>query len=80
MAFYLGRSDLRSFRSKQTPELLAYLQSQPRVVVLFTHRHSMEALRQVLPPPLRLSDETPLFGSARPGADGWCYLAVVQRR
>jgi 4-amino-4-deoxy-L-arabinose transferase-like glycosyltransferase len=80
VSFYLGRADLRIYRSKETPNLLHYLERQPRVVVLFTHRNSLETLRQVLPAHLRLTDEKPLFGSARRGREGLCYLAVVQRR
>jgi hypothetical protein len=80
VSFYLGRADLRIYRSKETPNLLHYLERQPRVVVLFTHRNSLETLRQVLPAHLRLTDEKPLFGSARRGPEGLCYLAVVQRR
>jgi len=79
VSFYLGRDDLRNYRSKETPDLLHYLEKQPRVVVLFTHRHSLETLRQVLPAHLRISDEKPLFGSTRRGSEGLCYLAVVRR-
>jgi 4-amino-4-deoxy-L-arabinose transferase-like glycosyltransferase len=75
VAFYVGRSDFLNFRSKETPALLEFLQRQPRTVVLFTHRHSMHGLRQVLPPgQLVMTDETPLYDSARAGMDGWKYL------
>ncbi|MBL8794430.1 MAG: glycosyltransferase family 39 protein [Planctomycetia bacterium] len=75
VAFYVGRSDFLNFRSKETPALLEFLQKQPRTVVLFTHRHSMHGLRQVLPPgQLVMTDETPLYDSARAGLDGWKYL------
>ena len=80
VSFYLCRDDLRTFRSKQTPELIDYLQTQPRVVVLFAHRNSLEALRRVLPTQLRLTDEVPLCGSARPGPEGLCWMAVVRRK
>lgn len=79
VAFYLGRDDLRNYRSKQTPNLIRFMQKQPRTVILFTHRHSLEALRQVLPPDLRIHFETPLCASAKPGPEGLCFLAVVQR-
>ena len=52
VAFFLGRDDFRSYRSKQTPVMIQFLLEQPRTVILFTHRHSLEALRQVLPPAL----------------------------
>ncbi len=80
VAFYLGRDDFRSYRSKETPQLVTFLQRQPRSVVLFTHRHALETLRRVLPPALHLTDETPLCGSARPGPEGTLYLGVVQHR
>lgn len=79
VAFYLGRDDLRNFRSKETPALIRYLQERPRTVILFTHRHSLEALRPVLPAELRLTRETVLFGSAKPGPEGNCYMAIVER-
>jgi hypothetical protein len=71
VAFYLGRDDLRSYRSKQTPELLRFLQGQRRTVVVFTRDHSPEQLRQLLPPGMRLT---------RGPNTGFCSLAVVERR
>jgi 4-amino-4-deoxy-L-arabinose transferase-like glycosyltransferase len=49
VAFYTGRDDQRSFRSKQTPQLLQFLSGQRRTVVLCSHFHSLEQLRLVLP-------------------------------
>jgi hypothetical protein len=69
VAFYLGRSDLRNYRSKQTPLLLQQFDNNPRTVVLFSHRHSLEALRNVLPPHLRLVHATTL---------GLCDMAVIE--
>ncbi len=80
VAFYLGRDDLHIYRSKETPELISYLLTQPKAVVLFMHRHSLEALRQVLPAKLKLVEETPLCGSAKPGPEGICWMAVVRRQ
>lgn len=81
VSFYLGRDDLQNFRSKQTPSMIQQLLKQPRTVILFTHRHSLEALRQVLPPQLRLCAETPLSGSLRKGTSPeMCYMAIVERR
>jgi 4-amino-4-deoxy-L-arabinose transferase-like glycosyltransferase len=57
VAFYVGRDDLQSFRSKQTHLLLYFCQQRPRTVVLFTHRHSLEGLRHALTPDLRLVEE-----------------------
>ena len=95
MSFYLGRDDVRSFRSKQIDTLRDALQGQPRTVVLFTHRHSLRGLRQFLPPDLRLTSETRFALPRVPGlpeemvrsltslsgetAMGLCDLAVVER-
>jgi 4-amino-4-deoxy-L-arabinose transferase-like glycosyltransferase len=80
VSFYLGRNDLRSYRSKQTHLMIQYLLTQPRAVVLFMHRHSLETLRAALPNDLHLVREAPLFGSARSGPEGQCYLAIVERQ
>lgn len=80
VAFYLGRDDFRSYRSKDTPTMIQYLMKQPRTVILFTHRHSMDALRQVLPQALRLTGETQLSGSWRSYArPEYCFMAIVER-
>jgi 4-amino-4-deoxy-L-arabinose transferase-like glycosyltransferase len=75
LAFYLGRDDFRHYRSKDLPEFVQFLRQQPRTVVVCMHRHSLATLRQVLPADeLVLTDETPLFDSARAGLEGWRYL------
>jgi hypothetical protein len=79
-AFYLGRDDLHSFRSKEVTHLLLFMQQRPRTLVLFTHRHSLKALRSLMPADLQVTAEAPLFGSAKLGPEGECYLAVVERR
>jgi 4-amino-4-deoxy-L-arabinose transferase-like glycosyltransferase len=71
VAFYVGREDFRSYRSKETSQLIHFLRMQKRVTVLFSHRHSLEQLRQVLPPELNLVKSAPL---------GLCAMAVVERR
>ena len=71
VAFYLKRNDLRSYRSKQMPDLLHFLEKQPTTVVLFAHRHSLKQLQEVLPAGLCVMHTGPL---------GLCDLAVVQRR
>jgi 4-amino-4-deoxy-L-arabinose transferase-like glycosyltransferase len=58
VAFYLSRDDFRTFRSKQIDPLRIALMEQQRTVMLFTHRHSLRAFRQALPPNLELVDET----------------------
>jgi 4-amino-4-deoxy-L-arabinose transferase-like glycosyltransferase len=96
IAFYLGRDDLRGFRSKQIDPLRLDLMGRPRTVVLFTHRHSLRAFRQAMPPNLEIVDETH-FGLPRvPGLPDWlaqrvtgwtgetawglCDVAVIRRR
>jgi 4-amino-4-deoxy-L-arabinose transferase-like glycosyltransferase len=69
-AFYLGRNDLRSYRSKETPELIRFMQDRPVTVVLFAHRHSLQQLREVLPPGLGMIRTAPM---------GLCHMAVVSR-
>jgi 4-amino-4-deoxy-L-arabinose transferase-like glycosyltransferase len=50
VAFYLGRADVRSYRSKDIEDLRDLVRQKPRVVVLCTHRNSFEGLQQLLPP------------------------------
>jgi 4-amino-4-deoxy-L-arabinose transferase-like glycosyltransferase len=68
MAFYAGRADFRTFRSKEMGELLEELEQRPRAVVLFAHRNSLDTLRRNLPPNLRVAEERPL---------GLCAMAVI---
>jgi len=87
VGFYLERADLRSTRSKFVHLLVADLLTRPRTVVLFTHRHSLEALRFALPPDLQM---TPI-ASFRNTDGGWlskligdspwglCDMAVIER-
>jgi 4-amino-4-deoxy-L-arabinose transferase-like glycosyltransferase len=79
VAFYLGRDDFKNYRSKDTPRLIDDLARQPRTVVLFTHRHSLEALRRVLPKELSVRDVMPLSASWSKGfTTEWCCLAVIE--
>jgi hypothetical protein len=57
IGFYLGRDDLRTFRSKEIEELRTLVRTQPRTVVLCTHRHSLAALRELLPAEVRVERE-----------------------
>jgi Dolichyl-phosphate-mannose-protein mannosyltransferase len=95
-AFYIGRDDLQSYRSKQTHLLVRYLQDQPRTVLLLTHRHSLQGLRYALTPDLRVVDVRHFGLGAIPGLPekltqkltwfmgetslGLCDIAVVERR
>jgi 4-amino-4-deoxy-L-arabinose transferase-like glycosyltransferase len=95
VSFYLGRADLRSYRSKQIDPLRSALRQQSRTVVLCTHRHSLNALKQALPPEIRLVEQAhfglrhvaglpdwlaeTLNGWAGETAWGLCDLAVVEK-
>jgi hypothetical protein len=83
VAFYLGRDDLKSFRSKETHLLVRFLKEQPPTVVLFTHRHSLKGLQQAMEtmaPELQITNVVPLGGSFVSGFQKeFCYLAVVAR-
>jgi len=82
VAFYLGRDDFSSYRSKETKNLLHFLQDQPRTTIIFTHRHSPDGLNSVLPAAhLRMKDLTPICRS-------WagffqleeCKMAVIEKQ
>jgi 4-amino-4-deoxy-L-arabinose transferase-like glycosyltransferase len=57
IAFYLGRDDLHSYRSKSIDELRALVRLRPRTVILCTHRHSLLGLHQLLPPDVHIVEE-----------------------
>ena len=46
LAFYLGRDDFLTYRSKDVPALIEFLKQRPGTVLVFTHRHSMEAFAE----------------------------------
>ena len=50
LAFYAGRSDLRSVRTRDVNQLMVDCHHRPRTVVLFTHRDSLAGFRNTLPP------------------------------
>jgi 4-amino-4-deoxy-L-arabinose transferase-like glycosyltransferase len=81
VAFYLGRDDLRNYRSKDIGGLLRFLQDHPRSVVLFTHRHSAASLAHALPAQLHLSDLTPVSKSwSNFLRTEYNYMGVVEHR
>ncbi len=65
------------------------LEENPRTVVLFTHRHSLEAMRYVLPPSLKFTEfvsfrrekEHGVLFDALATETPWglCDLAVVEK-
>jgi 4-amino-4-deoxy-L-arabinose transferase-like glycosyltransferase len=57
VAFYLGRDDLHSYRSKEIDDLRTLVRLRPRTVILCTHRHSLLGLHQLLPPDVRIVEE-----------------------
>ena len=90
VAFYLGRTDLRAARSKNSSELIQMIQQNPRTVVLFTHRHSLDAVKFILPGDLKIV-ETVTFKREKDVGEwfdvlttetpwGLCDLAVVERK
>jgi len=95
-AFYIGRDDLQSYRSKQTHLLVRWLQDRPRTVLLLTHRHSLQGLDYALTPDLRITDRRHFGLGTIPGVPesiaqklswfmgetslGLCDIAVVERR
>jgi len=96
VAFYIGRDDLLSYRSKQTTDMVRFLQERQRTVLLLTHRHSLGSLRYALTPDLQVVEErhfglSPIAGLPDRFAQkltwvmgetslGLCDLAVVERR
>jgi 4-amino-4-deoxy-L-arabinose transferase-like glycosyltransferase len=89
VAFYLERDDLRNVRTKESQKLVEDMLTRPRTVVLFTHRHSLRTLKEVLPPRLKITETTTLQRSHHGGSLvdklagdspwGLCDLAVIER-
>jgi hypothetical protein len=61
VAFFLGRDDLRAYRSKDIEDLRKLVREKPRTVILCTHRHALRGLKQLLPP------DTPVLESVHHG-------------
>jgi hypothetical protein len=61
VAFFLGRDDLRAYRSKDIEDLRKLVRENPRTVILCTHRHALRGLKQLLPP------DTPVLESVHHG-------------
>lgn len=71
VAFYLGRRDLRVFRSKDIEELRTLVRVQPRTVILCTHRSSLAGLKQLLPPEVVITREVRLGLRDLSGVPPW---------
>jgi 4-amino-4-deoxy-L-arabinose transferase-like glycosyltransferase len=67
VAFYLGRDDLRNYRSKEIEDLRYLVRTNPRTVILCTHRDSLHALHVLLPPDVRIVDTVHLGLPELPG-------------
>jgi hypothetical protein len=96
VAFFLGRDDLRSYRSKEIEDLRTLVRERPRTVILCTHRHSLRGLQQLLPPEVWVAEQahrglTPIPGVPRRAMEvlaklmgetalGLCDVAVIERR
>ena len=57
ISWRLNRADIQNFRSKDFDAFRADILSRPRTVVLCTHRHSLQGLKQLLPPFVKVSKE-----------------------
>jgi 4-amino-4-deoxy-L-arabinose transferase-like glycosyltransferase len=89
VAYYTERDDLKSCRTRISQELVEALIKQDRAVVLFTHRHSLDTFKQVLPPQLKVSEVIAVrhkgTGAEKldkligDGAWGLCHIAVIER-
>jgi len=89
VAFYTDRDDLKSCRTRVSQELVEELIQHDRSVVLFTHRHSLDTFKQVLPPQLKVTDVIAVKAPGKggqvldnlvgDGAWGLCHVAVVER-
>jgi hypothetical protein len=90
VAFYLDRNDIRNYRSREMRELIDSLLTRPRTIVLLTHEHSLEALKQALHPALQISEAVSLAHepTGNPLVDkligetpwGLCDVAVIEIR
>ncbi|HEX3150242.1 MAG TPA: glycosyltransferase family 39 protein [Gemmataceae bacterium] len=89
VSFYTDRDDLKSCRTRVSQELVEELIQRDRSVVLFTHRHSLDTFKQVLPPQLKVTETLAvkqpgsggkiLDNMVGDGAWGLCHVAVVER-
>ena len=83
VAFYSGRADLRTVRTKDANQMLVDCHFRPRTVILFTHEHSFGAFREALPASLRVAEHVTLKradGNKLVGATPWglCDIAVIE--
>jgi 4-amino-4-deoxy-L-arabinose transferase-like glycosyltransferase len=86
VAFYTGRSDLQTVRTKNVNQFIVDSHFRPRTVVLFTHAHSLASFREALPPTLRVTETVSLRRKGKTLVDkllggspwGLCDIAVLE--
>jgi 4-amino-4-deoxy-L-arabinose transferase-like glycosyltransferase len=78
ISFYLGRDDLRTYRSKDIDDLRVLVRSQPRTVILCTHRHSLQGLKQLLPPDVFVVREMRMGLQNIPGVPRWAMRPLAR--
>jgi 4-amino-4-deoxy-L-arabinose transferase-like glycosyltransferase len=78
VAFYLGKDDLRTIRSRDIEELRFVVRQQARTVVLCTHRSSLAGLKEWLPPEVRIVEEKHFPLGQIPGLPEWLSKKVVK--
>jgi 4-amino-4-deoxy-L-arabinose transferase-like glycosyltransferase len=94
LAFYLGRDDLGGYRSKEIEDLRLLVRQVPRVVILCSHRSSLQGLRELLPRETPIAEtvhfglpdvplaphswQKPLKKALGETAEGLADIAVVQ--
>jgi 4-amino-4-deoxy-L-arabinose transferase-like glycosyltransferase len=90
VAFYLERDDFQNVRSKFSQTLIEALLEYKKSVVLFTHRHSHDAFKHLLPPNLHITQRFSYQQSE--GKQNWleklagstpwglCDIVVVEKR
>lgn len=60
VAYFTGRADFDTVRSKDVNQLIVDMHHRPRTVVLFSHRHAFDAFRHALPESLAVKDAVSL--------------------
>lgn len=78
VAFYLGRTDLRNYRSKEIEALRTLVRTRAKTVILCTHRHSLVGLKQLLPPEVRITHEVRLGLTDVPGVPPWLMKPLAR--
>ncbi len=78
IGFYLRRDDLRTYRSKDIEELRTLVRTQPRTVILCTHRHSLVGLKQLLPPEVQVVQEVRMGLQKIPGVPQWAMRPLTR--